>query len=244
MITAHDVMHPPVLQKVTVLPVQLEGTWVSRMCETQPLGMFLMRQVAFVQEGSTWRCYYHFFTDANCKSPSYSIYASGDYVFLEEYPPIRGAERYHLLVTDLKITPQDPTTVTNLNGDVGNDCAMDGSWRLGVEQDVTSTNGCATLGISIPYVQADLIRMLPSETKEGSLLFMGKQPSDGRFRSTYRPTSFQEPLFQCKEEGRLGLRKSVRHASLAGVNSADTFANSPAVALYVFLVYYMCTNIG
>ncbi|XP_014670877.1 PREDICTED: protein APCDD1-like [Priapulus caudatus] len=235
-IAKSDVMHPPVLVAAPVLSVQLEGTWVSGMCETQPHGMFVMRRMTFVRDGSTWRARYHFYADADCRRQSYSVAAAGSYAFRAASRAIRGGERYDLLVADVKVTPHDATAVVNMNGEVGDDCATDGSWRLDVEQDVTSTRGCATLGIAVPHVQADLVRLLPDDAG-GTRLYVGRQPSDGRFRPTYRPTSFQLPLVQCKETPQTTRWSGKRTSDGVGSTSADhgLVAISALLTCYVLL---------
>lgn len=84
----------------------------------------------------------------------------------------------------------------NLNIFGGQGCGRPKSWETFEEQDVTSTGGCSTLGINLPSVEHELLKIEKSHNKK--LLFIGQRPTDQGVRPVGElPTSFQEPLLQC-----------------------------------------------
>ena len=95
----------------------------------------------------------------------------------------------------------------------GNRCGLDGSWRVNQAQDVTSTGGCAGLGIRVPSMALDLLRV-DVDAAGQTLLSFGDvavhqeasptttttqpQSQPQRRQPTARPTSYLPALRQCR----------------------------------------------
>ncbi|XP_043946009.1 protein APCDD1-like [Protopterus annectens] len=234
-----DEHHPPVLPLKPELPMRLSGKWVSSQCEVRPAVLFLTRYFIFHDSNRTWDGYYYHYSDAVCKQPTFSVYASGRYSRGIPSSRVLGGTELIFKVTHAKVTAMDHATVLLLNSSSADTCGESGSWTVGIEQDITKTNGCVPLGIKLPHTEYELFR-----TEEDSLgrqlLFIGERPTDGSSpdRPEKRPTSYQPPLVKCAGVIEVFSRHSTDN-NVENTSSRNIVLNSSFMALmFSFMVLY------
>ncbi|KAM8868198.1 protein APCDD1-like [Synchiropus picturatus] len=192
---------PPVLPHTRAIHLSLAGRWVSQRCETRPTILFLTREFTFVPERHGWEGIYRHFSDPVCSQPTFTLRASGHYAPGNPSAKVSGATEFVFKVTQVSVTPEEQATAKLLNSTRPGKCGQAGGWAVGVEQDLTQTDGCTVLGIKLPHKEYELFKLELNHEKH-PLLFIGERPSDGSSpdRPLRRPTSFQAPLERCSHE--------------------------------------------
>ncbi|XP_013419658.1 protein APCDD1 isoform X1 [Lingula anatina] len=193
-------LEPPRLRVKSVERGTVDGDWISTRCETRPNSIFVKRRLHFNLEDSTWHGFYSHFTDPLCAEPSFTLSASGTFTNEGPSAKVPGAREFKFSVTVMKIRPDTQTYANNLNAEPVGSCGIPGKWETGAFQDVQDTGGCTRLGVSVPYVEYEILKL--ETTHRSTELYLGQRPSDGAQPSSpsNRPTSFQPPLRKCLAE--------------------------------------------
>lgn len=189
---------PPVLPRSPAAPLSLAGHWVSQRCETRPNILFLTRDFTFQPSQHAWEGVYKHYADSACSQPTFTLTALGHYAQENPSSKIAGAFEFVFKVTQVRVTAMDKPTVKLLNSTRRGKCGLTGGWEVGVEKDLTPTDGCAVLGIKLPHKEYELFKMELDHRKH-PLLFTGARPTDGSSpdRPLRRPNSFQSPMVLC-----------------------------------------------
>jgi len=194
-----DEYYPPTLHRTSAPPLTVQGSWYSQACETRPNSVFVTRHLVFHENNATWEGYYHHFSDALCREPQFTIYARGVYHAGIESPKFPHAYHYDFKVVEAKITPKTQALINTLDKS-DKPCGNKEPWQIGREETVSEVNGCPALGIVIPHVEYELLRLTYDHGKV--LLNLGQRRSDGSapYKPELRPTSFQPPLTRCEND--------------------------------------------
>lgn len=189
---------PPVLPHAPAVPLSLAGHWVSQRCETRPNVLFLTRDFTFNPSQHAWEGIYRHYSDSACSQPTFILRALGHYAQEGSSFKLSGASEFVFKVTQVRVTAMDEFTAKLLNSTRPGKCGRAGDWRVGVEQDLTPTNGCPMLGIKLPHKEYELFN-IELDHRKHPLLFTGQRPTDGSSpdRLLRRPTSFQAPMVLC-----------------------------------------------
>lgn len=124
---------------------------------------------------------------------------------------VDGATNFDFKIRQAIITPHTNNLALQLNALPAHSCGLyEDGWQKGVSIDVTPTGGCSGLGLKVPQMELELLKL---ETKkmynnEHLFLYLGQIETDyvtnekvrnGHIKSK-RPSSYQPPLVQCHED--------------------------------------------
>lgn len=238
---------PATLPRKTLASVEVKGEWVSQRCETRPNGIFLTRHLSFLSSRS-WQGLYEFYKDARCSQPHYSIAVKGSYVKTGSSAVIPSASEYTFKTSRMKVTLQDFQMVNLMNSYAGNGCGKAGSWRIGITQDVTGTDGCVTLGVSLPHVEYETMKT--EYEYRNSYLYIGQRPSNFVSLSLVenRPTSFQNALVRCGTNNEIVDEITPVFEQYSALSSSDqmvqvfTGKSKSSFAAASFVLLFLCTG--
>nr|XP_055070049.1 protein APCDD1-like [Misgurnus anguillicaudatus] len=233
--------HPPILPSSASTPLNLNGRWVSQRCESRPSVLFLTRLFTFDEEHRTWEGTYQHYSDPVCRRPSFTLSASGHYVKAGQSIKVRGATELVFKVTRAKVAVFERGLLRELNSAQNGSCGQASGWELGVEQDITWTDGCDALAIRLPHKEYELFKM-ELDHKGQPLLFIGERPTDGSSpdRLGKRPTSFQTPMVRCSTATGVELRHGSRSQRLTGpkMSSANALGSSMLLLFIINVLFW------
>lgn len=185
---------PPHLIAKPHLPPYISGEWTSTRCETRPMALFLTRRFSFYSEDSTWIGEHKFFSDPYCKIPKFIVTAAGRFVLGEENKELRGTSNINFHIERASLTVLDRRMIYDMK--LPGLCGS-GEWTINIPKELSTTNGCAPLGITLPSVLTDIVKF-EVDYKGSSLLFLGQVHTDIMHpESIERPSAFQLPLVKC-----------------------------------------------
>ncbi len=152
------------------------------------------------------------------------------------------ARHYDFKVVQLKLQA-DHQGIANTLNQPGIKCGIEGKWALGVEQDLSITKGCKPLGLSLPHVEYELMKIEKDHHKY--LLYIGQRPSDGSSPITPRdrPTSFQPALVKCgptrSSNGYYSYQMAQQQVQQGdGSNTAQTVKPAIFMLLLLYILHY------
>ncbi len=117
---------------------------------------------------------------------------------------MEGGTDYDFKINRVRITPLTEHLAANLRATPTGTCGRAALWHAGAAQDITPTGGCAALGLKLPLLERELLKMEETPGRK-LLLYLGQidteaNSSGGGASFGRRPTSYQPPLVQCRQE--------------------------------------------
>lgn len=172
----------------------ISGHWASLRCETRPAGngknLYVKRN--FVEGTAFASAKLHFYSDAACTLPTFTIVIDGPYVLGKASTTVPGATDAIFSFTNATLTPHTEVAVNLLNSGAPNTCGTR-HWKINRLQNIYAT-GCSVLGVNFHTCpkEYDLVKL----DADRDLLYFGARPSDGGGLCTpqRRPTALQVPL--------------------------------------------------
>lgn len=178
-------------QPARAQPPLFSGIWSSTECEPWPGRPFARRELTLT--GEAYRLDVTSFNDDRCTIPTLRTRYEGRFVARRPSPLIPEAWEVEFAIQRVLLTPYVLNTADFLNSALPGTCGAE-RWFVGIEQDLTATNGCALIGLNLRArpVEYDIA------TVQGNRLFLGQRPPDGNllFAPERRPTTFGLPLLR------------------------------------------------
>ncbi|XP_017772834.1 PREDICTED: protein APCDD1-like, partial [Nicrophorus vespilloides] len=187
---------PPHLFEKPHLPPFIWGEWTSTRCEIRPMGLYLTRKFNFFISNSEWVADHKFYDDPFCTIPKFVASVSGHFSLSAKNTVIPASTNIDLILENASLIIHSRRMVREMN--LLKTCGPY-NWKLGQAQDLSSTRGCAQLGILVPSVHYDIVKV--EINYEGNcLLYLGQFDTDNMpTTNADRPSAFQEPLVKCGE---------------------------------------------
>lgn len=196
LIAGRTIKSPPHLMKKPNLPPYISGEWTSVRCETRPMGLYLTRRFRFYSGDLTWIGEHKFYVDPFCTFPKFTATAAGHFKSSQHNALVKGSTNFDFQIERASLTVFDRDMLDELK--YSRSCGS-GLWQLGIPRELSSTNGCLQLGILIPSIQYEIIR-IDMDFRGSTLLLMGQADTENQPRTKYqRPTAYQDPLIHCSE---------------------------------------------
>lgn len=173
-------------------------SWYSRTCESHSTGLFALKTLSF--SGGAFRMEVRYFSDAFCTVEQFAITAAGKYHMMEAHSKLHDAAIFEFAYKRVTATSKSDAMTDTLNVGSTDGCAISGPWRLGVEQDVTSTGGCATLGVSLSPVEYAVLKVDRSEAQQLALYISDSKKV--KWTATDVITFSENPLQSCQRQPR------------------------------------------
>ncbi|KAF7264180.1 hypothetical protein GWI33_000497 [Rhynchophorus ferrugineus] len=191
---------PPHLIEKPHLPPYIWGEWTSTRCESRPMGLHLTRTFSFYPEDQTWIGEHRFYSDPFCRIPKFTVTAAGRFSLGEQNSEVKGANDVDFSLERASMTVIDKKIIYDMRP--SKLCGLD-DWEVDVPKELSTNGGCPQLGIVLPSVQRDILK-LEMDYKGACLLFLGQVDTDIVYKSyssesdgKTRPSSYQLPLVKC-----------------------------------------------
>lgn len=187
---------PPQLIAKPQLPPYVMGEWISARCENRPLGLYLTRNFTFTksENGMVWIAEHKFYSDPFCIVPKFTVTASGTYSLGQSNQGIADSTEIDFSIEEASLSIYNRFMMHQMQSTQS--CGTD-LWRIGVPQQLSYSNGCLRLGLIIPSIQYDVMKV-DIDYQGNFLLFLGQADTENLPRAPHeRPTAFQPPLVKC-----------------------------------------------
>lgn len=170
-----------------------QGHWVSIACELRPGPQYLRRDFVIAQD--SWVGDITIYGDPACTTATVLLHIEGPIAFGAAVPVAEGAVETNFSGKKVTFTPLAQGLADFLNTAPAGTCGTD-TWKVGVEQDVTPTSGCALFGLKVPFTEYDI-----TLTRD-HYLFAGARPLDGSGfpDANKRATALQVPLIRVEDK--------------------------------------------